>query len=184
MFSIARHRRRSSTLISSATGIGLFILLGVPAVEAPTAPRPDVPAVQHGPSGKVVDRLPGNAPTAAHFAERLASASWMQTAPFGADIALASASWSDEGTVGASTEPGPVRVAVSKPATPPSKLARGSARPHGAAPVVAALPPSRPASLHLPPAATTVAAATQERPSVTARMIAFVGSLASLARPL
>jgi len=184
MFSIARHRRRSSTLISSATGIGLFILLGVPAVEAPTVPRPSAPAAQHGPSGKIVDRLPGNAPTAAHFTERLASASWTQTTAFGADIALASASWSDEGAAGASAEPVLVRVAVSKPATPPSKPARGSSRPHGAAPVVAALPPSRPASLHLSPAVTAIAAATPERPSVTARMIAFVGSLASLARPL
>jgi hypothetical protein len=83
----------------------------------------------------------------------------------------------------AALRPEPVPEARPTTAAPP-RTARAPARPQKPTAVAAILPPPRPASLKEPLATIDIAAAPQRRSSVASRMIAFVGSLASLARPL
>jgi hypothetical protein len=169
-----------TVLASALAGAALLGAFGAAGSDAPIALQPEPAAIQLSVSGKVVDRLPGSAPVAIRFAEAPAFSDWPMAAAPDDTIVLASASGSDIGGTGQAV-PLPVRTASAEPAS--SRLVRSGAQ-RKTALVVAALPPRRPAALDLaqPPAA--VAGRPEKRLSVTARMIAFVGSLASLARPL
>lgn len=175
MFASSRTSGRSTALASAIAAVVLLGLFARPAIET-TPPPPAVP-MQLSASGKVIDRLPGHATTAPSFAvpgEHAMPGTAFAYA-FAATVSSAAAG------SGAAHEPAPVQEAR---AALPAKTTRAPARPPKAVSVAAALPPARPASLRLAQPATEVAAAPERRASVASRMIAFVGSLASLARPL
>lgn len=186
MFAITRNHR-SSTLSASILARGaLSLALGRLGTDTPATPQP-VPtpvAAERSVSGKIVDRLPGSAPVTPRFAEALAQAQWSMATGADLDMALASASWSDGAGTGQAGYK-PMLTAAARSGTPAPKPVHGAtARPRREPFVVAISPPARPAALRTPQPAVQVAAVSDKRPSVAARMIAFVGSLASLAHPL
>lgn len=175
---ITRNHRSSTLSASILAGVALSCALGRLGADVPATPQPAPIPVERGASGKIVDRMPGGAPPAApRFAEVPAQAQWSMTAGAGHDTALASASWSDGAggwQAGGKTAP----VAAAGPGTSEPRPVHVAARPRRDRSVVAVLPPPRPATRPAPHPAAVVAAAPEKRPTVAARMIAFVGSLA------
>ncbi|MBN9437764.1 hypothetical protein [Bosea sp. (in: a-proteobacteria)] len=170
MFTIAHKHRWLTALAAPIIGA---VLLGTPKAEAPTAPEPHLVAAQHSPTGKIIDRLPGGAPTTPPFAPQFVRSDWARAiSPAGAML-LVSDTATDVSAL--------ATAAVSKPAP---ATATASARPQQARMILATLPPKRPASLVLPQGAAEVATAREKRPSVTSQMIALVGSLAARVNPL
>lgn len=170
MFAIAQNHRWLTTLASPLIGA---MLLGAPKAEAPTATEPHPVAAQRSATGKIVDRLPGNASAPPKF-EAVIARPDREAATFpGGAMAFAPAAAKVTAIAAAAPVSTPIAIASVTPV-----------RPHKASPVVATLPPRRPISLGTPQAVAQVAAAQQKRPSVTSRMFAFVGSLAGLANPL
>lgn len=186
MFAITRNHRSSTLSASVLARVALSLALGRLGTDTPATPQPVPPpvAAERSVSGKIVDRLPGSTPATPRFAEALAQAQWSMATGADHDMALASASWNDgagTGQAGFTSTP----VAAAGPGMlEPKPVHVAAARPRREHSAVAALPPPRPATLPAPQPATVVATAPEKRPSVTARMIAFVGSLASLAHPL
>ncbi len=181
---IIRNRRPSTLLASILAGVALSIVLGTLGTGTPATPQPAPVAAERSASGKIIDRQPGSALVAPRFAEALTQVQWSISTGAGHDMALASASWSDSaGTGQVGLKPTP--VAAAKPrASEPKPAHVAAAGPRREASIVAVSPPPRPAVLRTPKPATEIAAVPDKRPSVAARMIAFVGSLASLAQPL
>jgi hypothetical protein len=184
MLSVIHHRRRAAAWASAAAGLVLIGLAAAPVAEAPATPQPRLIAPQRSPSGKVLDRLPGAAPTASRLAVGAVHSDWAMALTPEPSFTAVSAAANDLDIVDKIIVDKPVRVAVAKAASPAPKPPRPLARPQATAPAIAALPPARPASLHLPRATIEITAPQERRPSVASRMIAFVGSLALLARPL
>ena len=170
MFAIAQNRRRLTALASPFIAAAL---LGAPNVQAPTAPDPHPIAAQHSATGKIIDRLPGNASAPPKFETHLARAEWALAAMPLTNIAFAVEPMRGTSVAAATTVSKPVAIMTASPA-----------RPHKASPVVATLPPRRPVSFNAPQGPVQIAAPQQKRPSVTSRMFAFVGSLAGLANLL
>jgi hypothetical protein len=179
MLAIIRTHRSSA--LSASAMLGLIGTLGAFGIEAPATPQPAAAPAERSISGKIVDRLPGSLPATSRFAETPAPSDWSMMAVSDSMIAVAYAAGRENGQ--ADSRPVPDAAARSATLALKSGHAR-AARPHGGSPAVALLPPARPAALRMPqPAAQAVAP--PERPaSIAARMIAYVGSLASLARPL
>ncbi|MDU0340182.1 hypothetical protein [Bosea rubneri] len=169
MFAIAQNRRRLTALAAPFIAAAL---LGAPNVQAPTAPNPHPIAAQHSATGKIIDRLPGNASAPPKFETHLARAEWALAAMPHTNIAFAAEPMRSTSAAAAT---------VSKPV---AIMAASPARPHKASPVIATLPPRRPVSFNAPQGPVQIAAPQQKRPSVTSRMFAFVGSLAGLANLL
>jgi hypothetical protein len=186
MFAITRNHRSSTLSASILARVALSLALGRLGSDAPATPQP-IPApvaAERSVSGKIVDRLPGSAPVTPRFAEALAQAQWSMATGADHDMALASISWSDSTGIGQAGFKPPLTAAARSGTQAPKPVHVAAARLRREPSVVAISPPPRPAVLRAPQPAVEVAAVPDKRPSVTARMIAFVGSLASLAHPL
>jgi len=180
MFAIACNHRSSTLSASVLARVALSLALGRLGTDAPATPQP-VPApvaAERSVSGKIVDRLPGSAPTTPRFAEALAQAQWSKATGADHDMALASVSWSDGAGTGQVGYKPMLTAAARSGKQAPKPIHAAAARPRREPFVVAISPPSRPAALRTPQPAVQVAAVPDKRPSVAARMIAFVGSLA------
>ena len=184
MFSAIHHRHRAVAWASAAAGLVLVGVAAAPVAEAPATAQPRAAILQHSPSGKVLDRLPGSAPTASRLAIDAVHSDWAMAPTFEPSFTTVSVAANSLDAIDKVVVDKPVRVAAAKAAPPTPKPTRALAKQHAAAPALAALPPARPASLHVPQATVEIAASQERRPSVASRMIAFVGSLAQLARPL
>lgn len=170
MFTTAHKHRWLPALASPFVAAAL---LGTPNAEAPTVPEPHAIAAQRSQTGKIIDRLPGSSSTTPHFETTTARSDWALAAVPSGIVAFASETEKDTSATAAVTVDKPVLVA-----------AVASTRPHRARIAVATLPPRRPAALAAPQSTIQIASVQQKRPSVTSRMIAFVGSLAGLANLL
>lgn len=176
---ITRNYRSSTLSASILARVALSLALGRLGTDAPATPQP-VPApvaAERSVSGKIVDRLPG-APATPRFAEALAQAQWSMATGADHDMALASASWSDGAGTGQVGYKPTLAAAARSGTQAPKPVHAAAARPRREPLVVAISPPPRPAALRMPQPAVQVAAVPDKRPSVAARMIAFVGSLA------
>lgn len=184
MLSFILHHRRTAAWASAAAGLALLGSALAPITEAPATSQPRLVALQHSPSGKIVDRLPGTAPAASRLAVSFVQSDWAMSAAFEPGFAVASAATGNPDARDDVVADKPVRVAAAKAPAPASKPARQSARLHMIPPAIAALPPSRPVSLRAPQSPIEIAAPKEGRRSYASRMIAFVGSLAAMASPL
>lgn len=186
MFALARHHLRLTALTSSAiAAAALSGFIDLPSRgEAPASPKPLAVAARLSPSGKIADRLPDGGPTAPRFTAQVfpwptriaaPAANALEIPAIVDGLALAEA---------ASVQK-PALASDAKPHLPPgSKPARVAAHEVKTPVAIAALPPPRPTSLRAPHNTAEVASVERKHTSVAARMIVFVGSLASLARPL
>jgi hypothetical protein len=188
MFAITRNHR-SSTLSASVSavvlaGVASSLVLGKLGTDVPATPQLVPVAMERSASGKIVDRLPGSAPATPRFAEAHTQVQWSMATGAGHDMVLASASRSDSPATG-QAELKLSSVAATRPRASARKPARVAAAGLRREPsVVAISPPPRPAALRVSQPVIEIAAVQDKRPSAAARMIAFVGSLASLAHPL
>lgn len=180
LFAITRHHCLSILTASAVAGIALLGALEAPDAGTAAVPQPDHVIAQRSTSGKIVDRLPGSAQITPRLAKIVTQAEWSVASASDGEIAFASVIGSDIGGTGQATAE-PVLIAVASPA--PEKPVHPATRSRKAAAVIAALPPQRPAALDMPQPVVAVAAS-EKRLSAAARMIAFVGSLTALARPL
>jgi len=185
MFAFARHSRRSAALASSAAAFVLLAgLAGSPGGGVPAAPPVHTAAAQLSPSGKIVDRFPDSAPASIRFPDRLASSARVAGAPQDRRAGLASFGIGGFAAVGAAAETPVAHIDAMPAEAAVPKPSRVGPRPQRPPLTVAVLPPRRPASLRGLEDVGAVASAAERHVSATARMIAFVGSLASLVRPL
>lgn len=183
MLSVIHHHRRAAIWVSAASGVVLLGIVATPVAEAPAMPQPGIISVERSPSGKVIDRLPGAPLAAPRFAPSVARSVWPMAAMAASGIPLAFVTKRDLGGIDDTLADKPVRVAAAKGAAPTLKPARSTASPK--VPVaIAAAPPSRPAALSPPRDIPQVAVSPERHPSVSSRMVAFVGSLAQLVHPL
>lgn len=183
MVTFPRHYPRLTALASAAVvATALIGIAGRSGGEAPASLRVVPATARLSPSGKIVDRLPNNAPATVHFADRLAPPPPAELVALDRQAGPASPITGAFATAQAMATEKPPLIAEAKASeTAAPKPFRAAARPHRPPVTVAALPPPRPASLRALPDVAEIAGVRDKRISVAARMIAFVGSLA---RPL
>lgn len=186
MVALASYPHRLTALILSA--VALTSLIGFAASfgpEAPASPQPSPATLQLSPSGKIIDRLPNSAPATVHFADPLAGPERAELAALDMHAGLDS-SIAGEFIIAKAPaiDDHPLIAKAKAQEARAQKPPRAAARPRRPPVAFAALPPMRPASLHEPQNVSEGATVKERHVSVAGRMIAFVGSLASLARVL
>lgn len=152
---------------------GLAAAIALPGFVGALPPSAD-PVLSSGPgasvvpsSAKVSDRMPGFEPVAHPLSAAHTPIAWPLSATLQMGVAFAVA---PEPTQVASAATGPTR----------DRPARSASRAQRIGPVLAQLPPSRPAALLTSGGLTAGAKPREPRPSIVARMASFVGSLATL----